>query len=154
MEPRMDKTTPLRHFPRWLMEEHDLSSHFNALLSSGKAGEVRARIQREPATLQAVLELLANARTPLSGRVGIGVVMEDLAGSAILQQQVDALGKISQHPDARVRADACYYLGLSGADRARPYLQARLQDQDAAVQEVAADALGDLGLHAFTNPSG
>ncbi|MEB4592934.1 HEAT repeat domain-containing protein [Candidatus Thiothrix sp. Deng01] len=130
-----------RIFPRWMMEEHEIDIHFIALLSTGRAAEVTERVQREPATMQVLLALLGDERTALSVRIGIGVVMEDLAGSNLLQQQVDMLGKLSQHKDHRVRADACHYLGLTYDAGALPFLQNALQDPDAEVREVAEEAL-------------
>jgi len=43
-----------------------------------------------------------------------------------------------------VRADACHYLGLSGDAAARPWLDARLGDNDADVREIAAESLQAL----------
>lgn len=133
-------------FPRWSLEEHEIDLQFSAQLSTGRAAEVTGRIQREPETMAVIMQLLGNVRTALSVRIGIGVVMEDFAGSDLLQQQIAELGKLSSHRDARIRADACHYLGLSGSQAAMPFLQACLDDKDAEVQEVAADALEELVL--------
>lgn len=128
-------------FPRWMLEEQETDIQFSAKLSTGRAAEVTAQIQREPASMAVILQLLGDARTPLSVQIGIGVVMEDFAGSALLQEQVEALGELSQHKNARIRADVCHYLGLSGSQAAAPYLQACLDDEDIEVREVAEDAL-------------
>lgn len=133
-----------RTFPRWMLEEHEIELQFNAQLATGRAAEVTARIQREPATLQVLLALLGNPSTALSTRIGIGVVMEDLAGSALLKSTVATLGELSQHPDVTIRSDACHYLGLTGDAHAIPFLQACLGDQAAEVRDVAADALATL----------
>jgi hypothetical protein len=141
------KTTPdtWRKFPRWLLEEHDLSSLFNSQLATGRAAEVVKRIHDEPSTMQALLDLLGDASTALSTRIGIGVVMEDFTRTPLLQQQIPVLGKLTEHPDASIRADACHYLGLSGDARAIPFLQARVDaDADREVREAAADALEQL----------
>ena len=48
------------------------------------------------------------------------------------------------HPEeliARVRADACHYLALTGKQKVLPVLQAMLQDDDPQVREVAAEGL-------------
>lgn len=141
----MNKTT-WRTFPRWLLEDHEVDLQFAAQLSTGRASEVTARIQREPETFAVILKLLGDPQTALSIRIGIGVVMEELANSNILGNNVSALGKLTQHSDARIRADACYYLGLSDNTRAQPFLQACLSDRDAEVREAAQDALASLGL--------
>lgn len=133
-----------RTFLRWMLEEREIELQFNAQLATGRAAEVTARIQREPATLPVILALLGNPNTALSTRIGIGVVMEDLAGSALLKSTVATLGELSQHPDVTIRSDACHYLGLSGSAHAIPFLQACLHDQAAEVRNVAADALATL----------
>jgi hypothetical protein len=45
------------------------------------------------------------------------------------------------HTQARVRTDACHYLGLSHNPAAQQYIQPLLNDVDAEVREVAAEAL-------------
>jgi HEAT repeat protein len=47
-----------------------------------------------------------------------------------------------------VRADACHLLGLTGSAEARENLRARLQDPNAEVREIAAEALAALEVHA------
>lgn len=141
----MSKTS-WRTFPRWLLEDHAVDLQFAAQLSTGRASEVTARIQREPETMTVVLKLLGDPQTALSIRIGIGVVMEELANSTILGNNLSALGKLAKHSDARIRADACHYLGLSGDTRAQPFLQICLNDSDVEVRETAQDALANLGL--------
>ena len=63
-----------------------------------------------------------------------------------LQALVPRLGELSAHADARVRADASHYLGLSGTAAARDWLEARLHDDDADVREIAAESLAALPM--------
>lgn len=126
------------------MEEHETDILFSAQLSTGRAAEVTERIRREPATMQIIMNHLSDARTALSVKIGIGVVMEDFAGTDLLRQQVPALGKLTKHKHAGIRADACHYLGLTGDKAAIPYLQTCLQDKDEEVREVAGDAIGEI----------
>ena len=139
-------TNHWRTFPRWMLEEHETDIRLNAQLSTGRAAEVTAQLQHDPALMPVLLKLLGDPNTALSTRIGIGVVMEDLAGSDLLQQHVATLGKLSQHQDVNIRADACHYLGLSAAQTAIPFLQTCLQDRDLEVQEVATDALKTLDV--------
>ncbi|MBU0656743.1 MAG: HEAT repeat domain-containing protein [Gammaproteobacteria bacterium] len=133
-----------RVFPRWMMEEHETDILFSAQLSTGRATEVTSRIHKDPATLAVLLQLLGDTRTALSVRIGIGVVMEDLAGTDLLREQIPTLGKLTTHKSASIRADACHYLWLTGDSAALPHLQACLQDKDPEVREVATDALSSL----------
>jgi HEAT repeat protein len=57
---------------------------------------------------------------------------------------VPALGLLTGHGDARVRADACHMLGLSGSTSAIKYLEARRDDPDAEVREIAVESLEEL----------
>ena len=72
------------------------------------------------------------------------MLLEAFAGSDTLRALLPRLGELSQHPDARVRADACHYLGLTGDAAARSWLDARLADEDADVREIAAESLDAL----------
>jgi HEAT repeat protein len=67
--------------------------------------------------------------------------MEELKGSTQLTAIVDRLGKLTQHEDARVRGDACYYLALSGSPQASQYIKPLLDDADASVREIAQESL-------------
>ena len=77
----------------------------------------------------------------LGGGLKAGVLLENFAGTDTLRALLPRLGELSQHEDARVRADACHYLGLTGDAAARPWLEARLTDEDADVREIAAESL-------------
>jgi HEAT repeat protein len=72
------------------------------------------------------------------------VLLENFAGSDTLRALLPRLGELSQHADARVRADACHYLGLTGDAAARPWLDARVADEDADVREIAAESLQNI----------
>lgn len=115
------------------------------LLATGEAVNVARMVERNPALLDTLLQLLGDEEEKLAARVGIGVVMEELAGSELLQGAVETLGTLSRHPGAAVRADACHYLGLTGAPAARAWLEPRLDDEDETVREIAAESLGLLG---------
>ena len=51
---------------------------------------------------------------------------------------------VNRSGNARTRQDASHYLGLSRSVDARPFLNARLDDDDAEVRDIAAEALQDL----------
>ncbi|HEY9146217.1 MAG TPA: HEAT repeat domain-containing protein, partial [Thiobacillus sp.] len=91
--------------------------------------------------LTAVLPIVGNVDASLNVRLGAGVLLENFAGSETLRALLPRLGELSQHADARVRADACHYLGLTGDAAARTWLEPRLTDEDADVREIAAESL-------------
>lgn len=131
-------------YSRWLIHEHNLASYYNSLLLSGEAPQVATLIKKDPANFTQLIALLTTKGLPLSSRMGIGVVMEELAGSEVLQNQIELLMPLTEHPDARLRADACYYLELSGNPLALPSVIACLQDSDPSVRELAQDAVSFL----------
>lgn len=136
----------LPHYPEWLIDEHNLSSYYNSLLLSGQALKVSELILQNPANFTAIIQLLTTKGKPLSTRMGIGVVMEELAGTAVLKEHAHLFIPLTQDQDARLRADACYYLELSQNPSALESVSACLQDPDPSVREVAADAVASLSL--------
>jgi len=121
--------------------EEGMADWFHTLLKQGQLPKVQALIEAEPGLLAAVLPIVGNVEASLNVRLGAGVLFEEFAGSGALRALQPRLGELSQHEDARVRADACHYLGLAGGSAALPWLQARLADEDTDVREIAAESL-------------
>jgi thiol-disulfide isomerase/thioredoxin len=121
--------------------EAGLADWFHLLLKEGQLPRAQALIEADPALLAAVLPIVGNVDASLNVRLGAGVLFETFAGTPTLAALIPQLGTLSQHADARVRADACHYLGLTGDAAARPWLEARASDTDADVREIAAESL-------------
>lgn len=124
--------------------EEGIADWFHMLLKEGQLPRAQAAIEADPTLLAAVLPIVGNVDASLNVRLGAGVLLENFAGSATLRALLPRLGELSQHTDARVRADACHYLGLSGDAAAKPWLEARLADEDADVREIAAESQESL----------
>ncbi|MDZ7585415.1 MAG: HEAT repeat domain-containing protein, partial [Thiobacillus sp.] len=124
--------------------EAGLADWFHALLKEGQLPKVQTLIDADPALLAAVLPIVGNVDASLNVRLGAGVLFEAFAGTRTLAALIPQLGELSQHADARVRADACHYLGLTGDAAARPWLDARVADEDADVREIAAESLQNI----------
>ncbi len=122
-----------------------MSDAFHDLLKQADLAQVLQLIQAEPARLAALLAIVANPEASLNVKLGVGVVFEEFAGQPALRQLVADLGELTQHEDARVRADASHLLSLTQAAEARPWLLAGLQDENAEVREIAAESLQALG---------
>ncbi|MBT9538500.1 HEAT repeat domain-containing protein [Thiobacillus sp.] len=121
--------------------EAGIADWFHVLLKEGQLPKAQAMIEAGPTLLAAVLPIVGNVDASLNVRLGAGVLLEEFAGSDTLRALLPRLGELSQHADARVRADACHYLGLTGDAAAKPWLDARLDDEDADVREIAAESL-------------
>ena len=126
--------------------EAGVADYFHMLLKEGQMGQVLALLHTDPGQLAAVLPIIGNVDASLNVRLGAGVLLEEFAQSAALQALIPRLGELSTHADARVRADASHYLGLTGAALARAPLEARLIDDDADVREIAAESLATLPM--------
>lgn len=121
--------------------ETGLADWFHLLLKEGQLPRVQSLIEAEPGLLAAVLPIVGNVEASLNVRLGAGVLLEHFAGTDTLRVLLPRLGELSRHDDARVRADACHYLGLTGDAAARTWLDPRLADEDADVREIAAESL-------------
>lgn len=117
------------------------ADRFHILLKNGALPEVRGAIADRPELLADLLPIVANPEASIKVRIGASVIFEEQAGGPALRALVPQLGKLAAHADARVRADACFYLGLSRDMSAREFLQARLDDADAEVREIAVESL-------------
>ena len=134
----------LRDWAAKVNTEVGITDYFHQLLKEGRMARVLAILHAEPIYLVSVLPIVGNVDASLNVRLGAGVLLEEFAHSAALQTLVPRLGELSAHVDARVRADASHYLGLSGTAAARVWLEARLQDDDPDVREIAAESLAVL----------
>jgi hypothetical protein len=121
--------------------EVGIADWFHLLLKEGQLPKAQAMIEADPSLLAAVLPIVGNIDASLNVRLGAGVLLEEFAGSDTLRALLPRLGELSQHADARVRADACHYLGLTGDVAARVWLEARESDEDADVREIAVESL-------------
>ncbi len=122
----------------------DRAEQFQIWLFEGQLKRVLEVVARKPATLADLLPIVANPEADMNVRFGASAVFEQYAGSAALKTLVPALGMLTGHGDARVRADACHFLGLSAAPEAMRFLEARLDDPDAEVREIASESLAEF----------
>jgi len=137
------KTEILQWIDRGTQSEN-MSAYFEELMTSGEISKVQQLVEKQPQQMQTLLDIMANEASSLSARVGVGAIIEQLADSEILVNTIDSLGMHCKNPRARVRNDACYYLGLSHHPNAKKYIQPLLKDTDAEVREVAQEALDGI----------
>ncbi len=138
----------LETWARRTQSDEGMSEAFHDLLKQGGLAQVLRLIQAEPTRLAALLPIVANPEASLNVKLGVGVVFEEFAGSDALSSRAAALGALTRHSDARVRADACHLLSLTRGDEARAWLEACLRDSDSEVREIAAESLQTLGAQA------
>ena len=115
------------------------------LLDQRRFAEAKALIEAHPERLAGLLGLLAEPDTSLVTRIGIGALMEDLAGSPLARAAIPTLETLTLSTQPQTRADACHYLGLTGDSRVIPSVRRLLDDDDDEVSEIAAETLAVLG---------
>ena len=138
----------LQQRAQWARDEHssnrNLVADFDFMLSEGQVSKVVEAIKEDETTMQAIMTLLGDSGTVLSTRIGIGVVFEEFAKSALLKSLIQELGELTSHQDQRIRADAYHYLGMTADQSAIPFLEAGKDDPDKEVQEIIIDSIEEL----------
>ena len=121
-----------------------MADYLHLLLKEGRLDDGQELLRVGPAHLSDLLPILANPEAAMNVRLGANAILESQAGSAALAALLPQLAELARHADARVRADACYFLGLSARPKAASILAAALGDTDAEVREIAAESLARL----------
>jgi hypothetical protein len=134
----------LETWARRAAEGAGMAEYFHDLLKEGALAEVLRLIEAHPARLADLLDIVANPEASLNVRLGAGAVFEDYAGRPALADLVAPLAILARDDDARVRADACHYLGLSRSAEAVAPLRACLDDPDGEVREIAQESLAAI----------
>jgi hypothetical protein len=129
---------------RWVELAHNeqgFGAYYNHLLETRRPHKVSELIKTNPSTLPQLILLLADEETPMSARIGVGVVMEELEGDPVLLQGLETLIALSESELANVRADATHFLGLIRHPDAQAPIRQRLDDPNPDVREIAEEAL-------------
>ncbi len=116
----------------------------NEWLTTDQLATAEAAVVEDPDYLEAIMQILAEPEAKINVRIGIGVIIESIQGSEILRKYLPSLIKLTTHHSASVRADIAYYLGLTFDSHAKEALKKLLNDENADVREIAADALEEL----------
>lgn len=123
-----------------------LKQYFFEMLTRGQRGKVERLIRDDGLRSTTLAELLADPEASMAVRIGIGAVLEELQGSGLTAAMTPKLAEILRDPNPRNRADAAHYLSLIGGAEACRLLRDCLDDPDAAVREIAYDALSNAPI--------
>jgi hypothetical protein len=121
-----------------------VSEYFSEVLAEGKIDYANKLIKRHPDTLSNIIDLMADADAKINVRLGVGVIIEELAESEVFKVVVPKLIEYLSHSDARVRGDACHYLSLTKDRSYVTVIKKMLVDESDEVKEIAQDSLEDL----------
>jgi hypothetical protein len=118
-----------------------IDDYLHHLLSNGELATAENLLAQSPQYLPFLLQLLQSTDAPIQVRMGVSAIIEELEGSPLLQGLLPTLIEMSRHDDHRLRSDACHFLGLTHNPAALPPLQARLDDSNDEVREIASESL-------------
>ena len=112
--------------------------------AKGKIKYANKLIQRYPQALENVIDLMADPEARINVRLGVGVIIEEIAGSEKFRTMIPRLVEYLSNSDARIRGDACHYLSLTGDRTYIPEIEKLLSDESEEVREIAQDSLDEL----------
>ena len=133
----------LRAWAEQAAQPTGFKQYFFEMLKRGQRAKVERLIREEGQRSIALAELLADPEASMAMRIGVGAVLEELQGSGLTAAMAPMLGEILRDPDPRNRADAAHFLSLIDGAQALRLLRDCLDDPDAAVREIAYDALSN-----------
>lgn len=131
----------------WLMRsqsEQGMLEYFTEMLSNGELDTVTRALKQSPQSIKLFVPLISSDETNINVRLGMGAIIEDLAGQAILENLLDDLIELLNHADARVRGDAAHFLSFIKSSTAIEALQRCLNDSNKDVREIAEESLEAL----------
>ncbi|RTZ62623.1 MAG: HEAT repeat domain-containing protein [Gammaproteobacteria bacterium] len=120
--------------------EGGMADYVREQLSAGELATVEKRLKQDPSIARSFITLLEDPETPLEVRLGIDSMLESLPQDAV-EPLADDLVRLSQSDNHRIRSDATWYLALTDNNKARSAIEARLQDENPEVREIAREAL-------------
>lgn len=131
----------------WLgraQSKQGMLDYFTEMLTDGQLESVSNTIQQSPEMIKLFIPLIISNETNINVRLGMGAILEDMAGQTILEKLLEDLRDLLTHPDARVRGDAAHFLSFVKSSIAISDLKKCLDDPDEDVREIAAESLEAL----------
>jgi hypothetical protein len=121
-----------------------LNDYLEEVLSEGKLEYANKLIESYPQALENIIELMADPEAKINVRLGVGVIIEEMAESVEFKAVVPRLIDYLSSKDARIRGDACHYLSLTRDASHIPLIERLLSDESEEVREIAQDSLDEL----------
>jgi len=136
--------TELRQWVEWASTAEGAAHYVEYLLRRGSYQQAVAFIAEDTQRLKPLLAVIANPEADLDVRLGVSALLEAYANTPALQMLLPQLAELARDSDYRVRADACYLLGLTGCAAARIHVENCRNDAHEEVREIAAEAMAEL----------
>ncbi len=113
--------------------------YFSWLIENQGLEPLIFQLKKQPSDFETIINIALDQTTPLAVRVGINAIMEEFENTSVLQQFIPILSQDLAQQPANLRADICYYLGLS--HQADAILKPFLNDDNQDVREIVQEAL-------------
>lgn len=134
----------LRNWAEQAGSDAGMTNYLSELLRTGGLAKAIKLLSQNADYFSSVLTLATDPKTELSVRIGISAIMEEFEGTKELTALIKPLTKLTHHPEARIRLDACHYLALTHSPLALPPIKLLLEDENLGVREVAQESLDSL----------
>ena len=121
-----------------------VTDYLAEVLSEGNIKYANKLIHGYPQALENVIDLMADPEAKINVRLGVGVIIEDMAESDPFKAVIPRLVDYLSHADARIRGDACHYLSLTKDRSFIPEIERLLSDESEEVREIAQESLDEL----------
>ena len=121
-----------------------VSDYLAEVLAEGNIKSAQKLIHRYPKAVENVIDLMADPEEKINVRLGVGVIIEDMAASEAFKSIIPRLIDYLSSSDPRIRGDACHYLSLTGDRSFIPDIEKLLSDESEEVREIAHDSLDEL----------
>jgi thioredoxin-like negative regulator of GroEL len=121
-----------------------ITDYLEEVLAEGNIAYARKLITRYPQALENVIDLMADPEAKINVRLGVGVIIEEMAESEQFKTVIPRLLEYLANDDARIRGDACHYLSLTRDTSYIPQIEQLLSDESEEVREIAQDSLDEL----------
>ena len=121
-----------------------MTEYLDEVLAEGNIGYANKLVQRYPPALENVIALMADPQAKINVRLGVGVIIEEMAESEAFKVVVPRLIDYLSNKDARIRGDACHYLSLTRNASHIPLIERLLSDESEEVREIAQESLDEL----------
>lgn len=121
-----------------------VTEYIEEVLAEGNIEYASKLIHGYPQALENVIDLMADPEAKINVRLGIGVIIEEMAETETFKSVIPRLLDYLSDDDARIRGDACHYLSLTKDRSYIPDIERLLTDGSGDVREIAQDSLDDL----------
>ena len=121
-----------------------VTDYLEEVLAEGNIKYANKLIHGYPQALENVIDLMADPEAKINVRLGVGVIIEDMAESEQFKSIIPRLLDYLSSDDARIRSDACHYLSLTKDSSYVPDIERLLSDESAEVREIAQESIDEL----------